>query len=91
MNLMDASPYQWAVIIFMIISLTVGVLTYRLVKKSGKRYIIAGRSLPWYMVGTMFAAQAIDGNSGLGSAGLIYDFGIWAGIIIPIGVGLILT
>ena len=88
MNLVDANPYQWAIIIFMIISLTVGVLTYRLVKKSGKRYIIAGRSLPWYMVGTMFAAQAIDGNSGLGSAGLIYDFGIWAGIIIPIGVGL---
>ena len=85
--------YGIAVLAFLALSLTVGTLTSRLVKKSSKRYMIAGKSLPLFFVGTMLAAQSIDGNSSLGNVSLVYQFGFWAGAAIPIGLGvcLILT
>src|ERR671921_603167 len=54
--------YGIAVLAFLALSLTVGTLTSRLVKKSSKRYMIAGKSLPLFFVGTMLAAQSIDGK-----------------------------
>jgi SSS family solute:Na+ symporter len=72
------------------VSLTVGTLTSRLVKKSSRRFMVAGKSLPLFFVGTMLAAQAIDGNSSLGNASLVYQFGFWAGAAIPIGLGICL-
>lgn len=73
--------------------LTVGILTSLLVKKSSKRYMVAGKSLPLLFVGTMLSAQSIDGNSSLGNVALVYEFGFWAGAVIPIGLAvcLILT
>src|ERR687897_637958 len=85
--------YGVGVIVFLAASLVVGTLTSRLVKKSSRRYMVAGKTLPLFFVGTMLAAQAVDGNSSLGNASLVYQFGIWAGAAIPIGLGvcLILT
>jgi solute:Na+ symporter, SSS family len=85
--------YGIAVLSFMGLVLTVGVLTSQLVKKSSKRYMVAGKSLPLFFVGTMLAAQSIDGNSSLGNVSLVYQFGFWAGAAIPIGLAvcLILT
>src|ERR687890_1207182 len=83
--------YGIAVLAFLAVSLTVGTLTSRLVKKSSKRFMIAGKSLPLFFVGTMLAAQAIDGNSSLGNASLVYQFGFWAGAAIPIGLGVCLV
>ncbi|MGB8162426.1 MAG: hypothetical protein WCE92_06015, partial [Nitrososphaeraceae archaeon] len=85
--------YGVGVIAFLAASLVVGTLTSRLVKKSSRRYMVAGKSLPLFFVGTMLAAQAVDGNSSLGNVSLVYQFGIWAGAAIPIGLGvcLILT
>jgi SSS family solute:Na+ symporter len=82
--------YGIAVIGFLALSLIVGVLTSKLVKKSSKRYMVAGKSLPLLLVGTMLAAQSIDGNSSLGNAGLVYEFGFWAGAVIPIGLAVCL-
>ena len=83
--------YGIAVIAFLALSLIVGILTSRLVRKSSKRYMIAGRSLPLFFVGTMLAAQSIDGNSSLGNVSLVYQFGFWAGAAIPIGLGVCLV
>jgi solute:Na+ symporter, SSS family len=85
--------YGVGVIAFLAASLVVGTLTSRLVKKSSRRFMIAGKSLPLFFVGTMLAAQSIDGNSSLGNVSLVYQFGLWAGAVIPIGLGvcLILT
>ena len=77
MALLDG--YGIAVIAFLAVSLIVGTLTSRLVKKSSKRYMVAGKSLPLFFVGTMLAAQSIDGNSSLGNVSLVYQFGFWAG------------
>jgi solute:Na+ symporter, SSS family len=75
---------------YLLLLLVVGTVTVKLVQKSSRRYIIAGKSLPLFFVGTMLASQAIDGNASLGNAGLVYDFGFWAGASIPIGLGLCL-
>lgn len=82
--------YGIAIIAFLVVSLVVGTLTYKLVKKSGRRLIVAGKSLPLFFVGTMLAAQSIDGNSSLGNVALVYQFGFWAGAVIPIGLGICL-
>lgn len=79
-----------AVAAFIIITLVVGVFAGKLVKNSGKRLIVAGKSLPLAMVGTMLAAQAVDGNSSLGNVALVFEFGFWAGAVIPLGLGLCL-
>src|ERR687886_2085835 len=85
--------YGIAVLAFLGLSIVVGTLTAKLVKRSSKRYMVAGKSLPLFFVGTMLAAQSIDGNSSLGNVALVYQFGFWAGATIPIGLGvcLILT
>lgn len=89
--MVSIDSYGIAVIAFLAISLTVGTLTSRLVKKSSKRYMVAGKSLPLFFVGTMLAAQSIDGNSSLGNVSLVYQLGFWAGAVIPIGLGVCLV
>jgi Na+/proline symporter len=49
-----------AVAVFIVVTILVGVFAGKLVKRSGKRLIVAGKSLPLFMVGTMLAAQAVD-------------------------------
>ena len=67
--------YAIGVIAFLALSVIVGTLTSKLVKKSSKRFMVAGKSLPLFFVGTMLAAQSIDGNSSLGNVSLVYQFG----------------
>src|SRR5919205_2672190 len=87
----ELTGYGVAVIAFLALSIVVGTLTVKLVKKSSKRYMVAGKSLPLFFVGTMLAAQSIDGNSSLGNVSLVYQFGFWAGAVIPIGLGICLV
>src|SRR5919199_2463160 len=82
--------YGIAVLAFLGLSVMVGTLTAKLVKKSSRRYMVAGKSLPLFFVGTMLAAQSIDGNSSLGNVSLVYQLGFWAGAVIPIGLGICL-
>ena len=88
--MVEMDSFGIAVAVFIIITLVVGVFASKLVKNSGKRLIVAGKSLPLFMVGTMLAAQAVDGNSSLGNVALVFEFGFWAGAVIPIGLGLCL-
>jgi len=88
--MVELTGYGIAVIGFLALSIAVGTLTVKLVKKSSKRYMVAGKSLPLFFVGTMLAAQSIDGNSSLGNVSLVYQFGFWAGAVIPIGLAICL-
>ena len=88
MAVLDA--YGVAIIGFLALSLGVGVLTSRLVKRSSKRYMVAGKSLPLFFIATMLTAQSVDGNSSLGNAGLVYTFGFWAGAALPLGLAICL-
>lgn len=89
-NLAEFSDFGIAVAAFIGLTLAVGIISSKLVKKSGRRLIVAGKSLPLALVGTMLAAQAVDGNSSLGNVALVFEFGFWAGAVIPIGLGICL-
>ena len=83
----ELDGYGIAIIVFLALTVLVGVFTGKFVKKSSRRLMVAGKSLPLMFVGTMLAAQAIDGNSSLGNVALVFEFGFWAGAAIPIGLG----
>ena len=75
----------WPVLIFMAISLAIGLYTYTRVRGSSKNYTVCGKAMPFIVVGTALAAQAIDGNATLGNASITFGQGLWSGLAIPIG------
>ena len=89
-HLAEFGDFGIAIAAFIILTLVVGIISSKLVKKSARRLIVAGKSLPLFMVGTMLAAQAVDGNSSLGNVALVFEFGFWAGAVIPLGLGICL-
>jgi Na+/proline symporter len=68
----------------------IGIGAYIFVQRSGKRFIIAGKRLPFILIGTMLLAQSLDANSTLGSAAGTYSLGFWAGFVFPLGLALCL-
>jgi SSS family solute:Na+ symporter len=75
----------WPVAIFMAISLCIGLYTYTQVRGSSTRYTVCANSMPFIVVGTALAAQAIDGNATLGNTSLTFSTGFWAAFVIPLG------
>ncbi len=86
---MDAM--QIGLIILTALFTLVGIGSIVFVKKSGKRYIVAGKSLPLILVGTMLMAQATDANSTLGNAAEAYIGGLWLGFVFPLGLAMCLV
>jgi Na+/proline symporter len=62
-----------------------GLASFWLVKGSGKRYIVCGKTLPLAFIATMLAAQAVDANSTIGNSSMVYSGGFWSGFTIPLG------
>jgi SSS family solute:Na+ symporter len=83
--------YAIAVLGFVAATAAVGVLAVKLVKKSSKRYIVAGKSLPLFFVGTMLVSEAVDGNASLGNVSLTFGGGFWAGGITDLGLAVCLV
>src|SRR5262245_37929238 len=54
----------------------IGFLAGRRQKKNSEDYFLAGRSLPWYVVGTSFVAANISTEQFIGMVGAAYVFGI---------------
>jgi SSS family solute:Na+ symporter len=54
----------------------IGYLAGRRRKKNTEDYFLAGRSLPWYVVGTSFVAANISTEQFIGMVGAAYVFGI---------------
>lgn len=75
----------WPVVIFMAISLAIGLYTYTQVRGSSERFTVCEKSMPFFVIGTALLAQAVDGNATLGNTTLTYTSGVWTGIMIPIG------
>ena len=55
---------------------TIGYLAGRRAKNNAEDYFLAGRSLPWYVVGTSFVAANISTEQFIGMVGAAYVFGI---------------
>lgn len=75
----------WPVVIFMAITLAIGLYTYTLVRGSSERYTVCGKSMPFLVVGTALLAQAVDGNATLGNVSLVWSSNVWGGLLIPLG------
>ena len=77
-------------IVFILVFFFLGIGMYYLVQGSGKRYIIAGKSLPFFLVGSMLLAQSLDANATMGNAAGVFAGGWWAGFQFPFGLALCL-
>ena len=77
----------WPVVVFMAISLAIGLYTYTQVRGSSARFTVCDKSLPLIVVGTTLMAQAVDGNSTLGAVSITYGSSVWAGLMISLGLG----
>lgn len=84
------TPMGIGLICFILMFFALGIGTYFLVKGSGKRYIICGKSLPFFLVGSMLLAQSLDANATMGNATGVYLGGFWAGFQFPLGLALCL-
>jgi SSS family solute:Na+ symporter len=61
---------------YFVILCGIGYLAGRKQKKSAEDYFLAGRSLPWYVVGTSFVAANISTEQFIGMVGAAYVYGI---------------
>lgn len=75
----------WPVVVFLAISLAIGLYTYTRVRGSSHNYTVCGKAMPFFIIGTALVAQAVDGNATLGNTSLTYSAGIWTGLMIPAG------
>ncbi len=82
---------QIGLFVALVVFLVIGVATYVLVRNSGIRFIVAGKTMPLIIAGTMLFAQSTDANSTFGTAGLAYSGGFWMGLTIPGGVAVCLV
>ncbi|MBW2000380.1 MAG: hypothetical protein JRJ29_20780 [Deltaproteobacteria bacterium] len=82
--------WQIGLIVFLTVFFCIGLAMFYMVKGSGRQYIIAGKSLPFVLVGTSLLAQSLDANATMGNAGQTYLAGFWAGFQFPLGLALCL-
>jgi Na+/proline symporter len=82
-----------AVVVFIALTLAIGVRTYSRIRGRATNYYVAGNAMPVAVVGVTLCAQAFDANGSMGNASLSYSGGFWMGAVIPIGLAtcLILT
>ena len=76
---------------FVAATAVIGVMAVKFVKKSSKRFIVAGKSLPLFFIGTMLVSEAVDGNASLGNVSLAFQYGFWSGAAIPLGLSICLV
>jgi solute:Na+ symporter, SSS family len=61
---------------FFVVLSTVGIWAGRKKKRDSEDYFLAGRTLPWYVVGTSFVGANISSEHFIGMIGAAYVFGI---------------
>lgn len=81
---------QIGLAVIVLIYAGIGIASVLFVRGSGKRFIVAGKSLPLILVGTMLMAQAVDANSTLGNSSSAFLSGYWMGFVYPLGLTLCL-
>ncbi len=82
--------YEVGIVFYLVVFFMLGLAMYYFVRGSGKQYIVAGKSLPFFLVGTTMLAQALDANATMGNAASTYSGGWWAGFQFPLGLALCL-
>jgi SSS family solute:Na+ symporter len=75
--------------ISVLLVLVVGIVVGRKVDGDSQNFLVAGRSLPLYLVAPALMVAAVDSNAIVGNMDLTSGFGFWAGA--PLAIGLAIT
>ena len=78
------------VAIGVLLVLVVGLLVARKVDGDSTNFLVAGRSLALPLSAAGLMGQAVDSNATLGNTDLSAHLGFWAGVTLPLGLGLCL-
>jgi SSS family solute:Na+ symporter len=78
------------VAIGVLLVLVVGLLVARKVDGDSTNFLVAGRSLALPLTAAGLMGQAVDSNATLGNTDLSAHLGFWAGVTLPLGLGLCL-
>ena len=69
--------WDYAIVILYILLISfIGLLSGRKKKKSSSDYFLAGKSLPWYVIGSSFTAANISVEHFIGVVGAAFIYGI---------------
>ncbi len=72
------SPVDWLiVVVYLILSLGIGVYFTRRASKSMADYFVSGRNLPWWIIGTSMVATTFAADTPLVVTGWVRTEGIW--------------
>ena len=84
------SPIGIAIILFVAVTMWVGIRTYAKIRGQATNYYVAGNAMGVSVIGVTLCAQAFDANGSMGNASLSHAGGFWAGAAIPVGLALCL-
>lgn len=71
------APVDWTIVVaYLALTLVVGALVSRRAGSSLESYFVAGRSLPWWWLGTSMAATTFAADTPLVVSGLVAEHGI---------------
>ena len=73
------------IILFVGLTVALGLWSRRKVKGQAENYYTAGRSMPVWVTGLCLSAPAFDANGSMGNASLSHSLGFWAGAVMPLG------
>ncbi len=79
------------VVLYLVLIVFIGMGMTLFVRGSGKRYIVCGKSIPFFILSTMLLAQALEANGTMGAAAAAYNYGYWSGWALPTGVAMCLV
>ena len=80
----------WGIILFLLLTLGIGVWASQQIKGDSVNFLVAGRGLVLPLAAATLMAQSVDSNATLGNTDLSAAFGFWAGASLPIGLALCL-
>lgn len=80
----------WGIILFLLLTLGIGVWASQQIKGDSVNFLVAGRGLVLPLAAATLMAQSVDSNATLGNTDLSAEFGFWAGASLPIGLALCL-
>ncbi|RLC68970.1 MAG: hypothetical protein DRI26_09595 [Chloroflexi bacterium] len=79
------------IIIYVVFFVILGSAMITLIRRSGQRYVVAGRALPFILVSATLLAQSMDANASLGNVASLHDGGFWLGFSYPLGLAICLV
>lgn len=75
-------------VVFLLVSLLIGLHASSRIGGKVRNFYVAGNIIPSWVLSITLVGQAIDSGSSLGNASAAMTGGFWAGMVLPMGIGL---